>query len=63
MKQLLYKLMSKFCDRLGKACLGMACSYQMGMSPMEINLFLGGIFPEQEEARSTAGLACLKDVE
>jgi hypothetical protein len=40
MKQLCFKLVSKFCDRLGKACLSIACLHQMGMSPQETKLFI-----------------------
>jgi hypothetical protein len=64
MKRLWYKLVSKFCDRLGKACLSVACLHQMGMSPQETNLFiLEGVYPGQEEAPFTSDPARLKDGE
>ena len=64
MKRLWYKPVNKFCERLGNACLGIACSHQMGMSPKETNLFvLGGVYPGQEEARFTSDPARLKNME
>jgi hypothetical protein len=62
MKQLCYTVVSKFCDRLGKACLSIACLHQMGMSPQETNRFiLEGVYPGEEEAPCTSDPARLKD--